>query len=571
MLRALRTIRWLRGRQIVGQVRQRVRRIVEHPASAARRTQPGRPICRWQPSEEFPPPGAQPNQASGLLGGSFCFLNRTERIGWPPCWAQPDLPRLWEYNLHYFEYLWALSYVDARLLTRDWMANHPLGRDRVGWEAYPISLRLQNWCAFFFGRHRERTQEDAPFRDALWGSIQLQAGWLRDHLETHLLGNHLLENGAALAFCGACFGGEAAESWLQVGRAILSEELPEQVLPDAGHFERSPMYQARIAYVLILLARTGHPDLVGLVRGPLERMLQALERLCHPDGEIALLNDSAIGIANPPAQLCDSQLCDSGLAEGTFALANTGYYGARHADGSYVVCDAAPVGPDYLPGHAHGDIFSFELSLNGRRVIVDSGVYGYEADEMRRYCRSTRAHNTVEIDGQDQCEFWGAFRVAHRGRPRDVAWRECDGGFRLEGWHDGYERLAGRPRHHRRFRWYEAGVLLVRDRITSAREVQVCSRIQLHPDCELVEEVGLEARLRHPGGSLSVHFGGSGALSVEPSFYCPEFGKKLESRALVHVARGSRLEMGFCIAKGAETLGYDLVSGATVNGERYPW
>ena len=38
-------------------------------------------------------------------------------------------------------------------------------------------------------------------------------------------------------------------------------------------------------------------------------------------------------------------------------------------------CDAGDIGPDYQPGHAHGDMLSFELSLNGHRVIVDSGVH----------------------------------------------------------------------------------------------------------------------------------------------------------------------------------------------------
>ena len=104
-----------------------------------------------------------------------------------------------------------------------------------------------------------------------------------------------------------------------------------------------------------------------------------------------------------------------------FALRDAGYYGAR-GSGHYVVCDAAPIGPDYQPGHAHGDLLSFELSLAGRRVIVDAGVHGYDGDPLRAWCRSTRAHNTVEIDGEDQCEFWGTFRVARRARPRDVVW-----------------------------------------------------------------------------------------------------------------------------------------------------
>jgi uncharacterized heparinase superfamily protein len=302
------------------------------------------------------------------------------------------------------------------------------------------------------------------------------------------------------------------------------------------------------------------------VEAPLARCLAALEWLRHPDGEIALLNDSAFGVANPPADLLGPV-----SAAGAFALRDTGYYGARTPAGHYVVCDAAPIGPDYLPGHAHGDFFSFELSLAGRRVLGDAGVFGYEEDEMRRFCRSTRAHNTVEVDGEDQCEFWASFRVGRRGRPRDVRFEPCGSGFRLEGWHDGYRRLPGRPRHERRFRFDPAGVLLVRDRLEGGRPLAARSRLHLHPSCQIAELRERRALVRHPGGEFQVLFAGEGELSLEPSFHCPEFGTRLETRALVLSARGTRVENGFCIANGSAALRYDLASGAELEGLRIPW
>ena len=93
---------------------------------------------------------------------------------------------------------------------------------------------------------------------------------------------------------------------------------------------------------------------------------------------------------------------------------------ARAATAPTSSATRAPIGPDYQPGHAHGDLLSFELSFAGRRVVTDSGVHGYDGDPLRAWCRSTHAHNTVEIDGQSQCEFWSVFRVARRARPRDV-------------------------------------------------------------------------------------------------------------------------------------------------------
>ena len=82
---------------------------------------------------------------------------------------------------------------------------------------------------------------------------------------------------------------------------------------------------------------------------------------------------------------------------------------------------------------AIADFFSFELSLRGTRVVVDSGVSTYETGPMREYCRSTRAHNTVEIEGQDLVELWGAFRVGRRCRPREVEWKELEDGLSFRG------------------------------------------------------------------------------------------------------------------------------------------
>jgi uncharacterized heparinase superfamily protein len=59
--------------------------------------------------------------------------------------------------------------------------------------------------------------------------------------------------------------------------------------------------------------------------------------------------------------------------------------------------DVAPIGPDYQPGHAHADTLSFELSLFGQRLLVNSGTSEYEISPVRQYERSTKAHNTVVL------------------------------------------------------------------------------------------------------------------------------------------------------------------------------
>ncbi|MEA1927582.1 MAG: alginate lyase family protein, partial [Candidatus Auribacterota bacterium] len=379
--------------------------------------------------------------------------------------------------------------------------------------------------------------------------------WLCRNLEVHLLGNHYFENGVALALAGSCFKGPDADRWYRAGKNIVTPEVREQILSDGMHFERSPMYHLRFVYTLLLLMRFGREDLRETLRGAAGSMFSALQYLIHPDGGIALFNDSAFGIYNQPADLIDLWENETGrsieedntLPVGNWALPEAGYYGFRDGDGNYLICDAGPIGPDYLPGHAHGDIFSFELSLKGKRVIVDSGVYEYKEGRMRDYCRSTRAHNTVGIASQDQCEFWGAFRVARRGHPRDIVWQPSADGFVLSGRHDGYRRLAGGPTHYRKFIWRAPGSLEVRDRVESRRPVEAISRIHLHPDCLIKSHQGNRIEITYSGGRFTIIFVGSGEIIIEDSFYCPEFGRRLDNKVINFISSGTQIECGYKI------------------------
>ncbi|MFM7143642.1 MAG: heparinase II/III family protein, partial [Alphaproteobacteria bacterium] len=208
------------------------------------------------------------------------------------------------------------------------------------------------------------------------------------------------------------------------------------------------------------------------------------------------------------------------------------------------------LGPDHLPGHAHGDIFSFELSLGGRRVIVDSGTYDYVASEMRAYCRSTAAHNTVTVDGADQAEFWAAFRVGRRGRPRDVVHARRDDGFELSGWHDGFRHLPGQPVHRRRFRWHDSGVLVVRDEVSAECPVSTTARIHLHPDCRIVESGDRVVRLAREDVAFTFAVLEGPGPSVADSWYCPRFGVRERNQVLVLESRAVSTNFAWAVAKG---------------------
>ena len=554
-LQFLSTVRHLRAEQIASQLYNRLRPFWENPEKFRSHLAPDFSGCRSASTPNIPAPGPQNNSSSDVIAGQLSFLNTKQHIGWPPDWNPNDLPKLWLYNLHYFEYLWALDYIQSKTLVSDWIDNYPLQPKQIGWEPYPTSLRLMNLCNFFFAKYQEQTQADTLFLHKLWQSIFTQAQWLTKHLERHLLGNHLFENGAALALVGTCFSGSAADNWFQTGTRILAEQIPEQILADGMHFERSPMYHSRITYLLAVLFSTAHQQLTDLVNEPLKRTIAALGHLIHPDGRIALLNDSAFDIYNTPEQLFSyvqdllgntNADCNT-IKTGPFALPDAGYYGFRGQDGTYIICDAAPIGPDYMPGHAHADIFSFELSLKGHRVVVDSGVHDYDVSQTRQYCRSTKAHNTIEINEHDQCEMWAAFRVGRRGYPRDVNWKPCNSGFTLSVWHDGYRRLPGDPTHYRQFTWDESAGLVVSDKICASQPQAVVSRLHLHPSCKIEQLKDSTALLSYPAGEFKVLFSGKGRLSVENSYYCPQFGLSIANKALAFTLAGTNFDTGFQI------------------------
>ena len=567
----LNTVRHLRWGQVAGQCIYRLRMVAERAGIGC--GDPGPvpeyPGCGWEPGRIFRPAAELPNWREDLLAGRMEFLNIESAVGWPPQWAPDGLPRLWVYNLHYHDWLWALEYPEARDAALDWIKRHPRTPSATGWEPYPLSLRIANWCELFWGRWREEVESDPATQERLWASLFAQTERLASRLEYHLGGNHLLENAMTLAMVGSCFGyngnvfepqrrGERREElppwrhedtknriarWKEKGLRMLERELVEQILPDGMHYERSPMYHLRTLAVLENLVATGDEELIQIICPRLDPMRRALTLLCHPDENISLFNDSAFKIYPQPHNYL---LRQSSPPVGAWALADAGYYGWRDASGNYLNCDAGAIGPDHIPGHAHADIFSFELSLAGRRVIVDAGTHDYVPGPMRAYCRSTAAHNTVEIEGQDQCEMWGAFRVARRGKPRDVKWSPGPEGFTLEGGHDGYRRLPGRPVHRRCFEWRLVKGLQITDTITAELPVRAVSRLHLHPDCR-VERAGAGVIVLREGETVCTVEARDCSIAVAFSAYCPEFNRALDGTVLAIEGQGTELRLCWSI------------------------
>lgn len=323
------------------------------------------------------------------------------------------------------------------------------------------------------------------------------------------------------------------------------------------------------------------------------RMLRWLAVMTHPDGEIVLFNDAAFGDASAPARLAayaaelsfqpslmsfrppfmsfrpkgeilkddkgkarflshpdksgllrndngSDPLLRNDILERTSGgnqgavphfshLADTGYIRVDCGDMTAFL-DVAPIGPDYLPGHAHADTLSFELSLASQRVIVDSGVSRYGEGPERLRQRGTAAHNTVMVNGQDSSELWGGFRVARRARPIGLKIMKEQGSIRVRCGHDGYRRLHGKPVHWRLWQFDEHR-LTISDCIEGHFSTALV-RFHFHPDVRVDVNGPTNGVIHIPSGKV-FHWCAVGGLPVlVHSSYHPKFGCTTESQCL---------------------------------------
>ena len=542
-LRYWHTLRHLKPAQIYGRLWFRLHRPRPdlRPAPALRPAEGGWMRCARQSSMPGP--------------ATFRFLSVTREASAADDWNRTDWPKLWLYNLHYFDDLNADAAATRvawhRAFVARWIAeNRPAAGN--GWEPYPLSLRLVNWVKWLAAGN----VPDPGMLD----SLAVQARWLMKRLEWHLLGNHLLANAKALVFAGTFFAGPEADAWRQQGLAILRREHAEQILNDGGHFERSPMYHAIILEDLLDLIQLAlrWPWVIEAGAEPAwrrdaGRMLDWLQAMTHPDGEIAFFNDAAIGIAPNLAALTAYAGAFGIAAEESPRIGNpsqrrllpeSGYLRAE-AGVAVLLADVGEIGPDYLPGHAHADTLCFELSVFGQRLVVNSGTseYGLGAERLRQ--RGTAAHSTVQIDGADSSEVWSGFRVARRARPLCRTLDELDGAVILGCAHDGYLRLPGRPLHRREWRLTRGG-LRITDRIEGGFGRAV-ARFHLHPAIT-VHGDGVLGELELSDGHRIRWSASGGAVRIVGSTWHPEFGQSVAGHCIELELEGPHAVMEFAWA-----------------------
>jgi uncharacterized heparinase superfamily protein len=497
----------LRGQRVlIGRWPGAARHLLHGPRPAAAPGAPGWPagFC----PVDARTPGRWPDLA-GLAAGKIRLLGVLADLPDPADWDQPGTPLLWRFHLHYWDWAWGLAAADDRLaaravfarLWRSWQAQTRFGRGDA-WLPYPAALRAWSWC----GLHA-RLVAGSDFESAFHTGLAAHAGFLRRHLESDVGGNHLIKDLKALAGLAVFFGDTGL---LRFALRRLDRQASVQILPDGGHYERSPAYHCQVLADLLdvagLLDAGGHQAPPGLAAA-IDRMRSWLGAVLGPDGQVPLLNDgypvdaeliAALQPAPPPAGPL-WLAPDTGLARMT-------------AGGWHLLADVGVPCPPGLPAHAHADTLSCLLYLDGVPLFADTATSAYAPGATRDYERSTAAHNTAEIDAADSTPLWGAFRGGRRARILAVTAAADGSGVSAGAAHDGYRRLPGRPVHRRH--WHLSGSKLqVDDLITGRGRHTVAVRWQLAPGCT-VRLSGHTATVTSPAGRLRLSLSAATPLTV---------------------------------------------------------
>lgn len=471
------------------------------------------------------------------------FLNCTADVSPVTIWNDVQQEKLWLYNLHYFDALNAQSQAQQKIahqLLSRWINENPPFTGNA-WEPYPVSLRLVNVIKYALSGHE--------LSDKILASIYVQARFLVKHCEYHLLGNHLFENFKALCFAGLFFDSHESQRWFECGFSGLKKQVKEQILPDGGHFELSPMYHGIILEGLLDL----HNLFVAYSyafpwRKEITKMLSWLAVMQRSNGEYAYFNDAAQSIAQPSQALFDyacrggapsppkgKKASQSAVGVGLCVCPNpvnylkdSGYIIVNQGSAKLIV-DAARVGPEYLPGHAHADTLSFELCIGNQPVFVNLGTSCYGLSDRRQFERGTKAHNTVCVDGHNSSEVWAGFRVARRASVRDFAIKTKDAVIEIKAGHDGFCRFKDGMMHHRKWQLSNKK-LMIEDRVSKSFR-QAVAWFHLHPNCKIIAQDKTEISIVLSNG-LKVNLVTQQSVEIYENLYAQAFGDLRKAQSI---------------------------------------
>jgi len=255
----------------------------------------------------------------------------------------------------------------------------------------------------------------------------------------------------------------------------------------------------------------------------------------HKDGYISLFNDGGLQMASKPISLLmkynEIFEIDIFNEDERLSFEESGYFVVKNKL-FHLIYDSGNVGPNELPAHAQGDIFSFELSVKKQCVFVDAGVFEYNPGLKRSLSRATKSHNTLTINDIDQCQFWSSFRMAKKAKVEVEEIKRSKKQFYIRSNHNGYKNLDGNPTHQRILQCNELGEINIHDKVIGGKDQKVVSRILLHPEIDI--NFSSQNKVILLGKDFKILIKSNlDNIKIEESNWWPNFGEEFKTNRIV--------------------------------------
>ena len=388
-------------------------------------------------------------------------------------------------------------------LLRSWMEQCPIGVGMQWRSPLELAIRVINWV-WALEMIRPSGAVDAGMGERLVG-VAYRHLWdiARKYSKYSSANNHSIGEAAGV-YVGAAYWPQLndAAAWRAEAKDLLVKEMLGQVDADGVHQELAVGYHLFVTQFFTLAGLAGRrigDEFPAEYWVRLEKMYAFVAKLCE-GGDPPLMNDCDDGyvlnlgrgsgafrhwllagarlfgrdefaaIAGADAEVGETAYWLLGRDEGkrhssapagsnadvasgnetigSAAFKVAGIYllqcGQRGGDDRISVgFDCGPLGFGSIAAHGHADALAVTLRVGGQDVLVDPGTFDYFSHpDWRDYYRSTRAHNTIEIDGQDQSTMVGLFNWSERATARCLDWRTNADGARVVGEHDGYRQMG---------------------------------------------------------------------------------------------------------------------------------
>ena len=455
-----------------------------------------------------------------------------------PFWHPEEGGAAWLREWHSFCWLRdirAANHIQARTRGRewilDWIATHQRVRG-IPFEVETLARRINHWLL----QHDFLAVAAEPaFLEAFYLSLYRQSVHLARILPYAAEGSTLILALKTLVMAGLAFAGS---NWRAKGERLLAEEIARQFDGDGFHIERSPWRSMLLLYHLSALRRAytaANQRPPEYLQKRVERMTMALHTLVHPDGGLALFNGSDEGprpvIGELLRRLQMRRL--SNRRREASAESHFGGFERMQAGETVVIVDAGLPPPRGYDRYAHAGALSFEMSVQGERLIVNCGSSA-GASEWQAVQRSTAAHSTLTVADTNAALLLDEGGMAAAPLAVSCERTEEDGQIWLTLWHDGYQDLYEIIHKRRLFLSADGMDFRGEDSVVGTGGYSFAIRFHLHP------EVKPALYRDRQGATLSLPSGQSwrfrvqgGTLAVEDSVYLGVVGTMQQSQQLV--------------------------------------